>query len=936
VDPVTRQELLFELVHGAHPAAEMTLKAFARLWLESKALRLARSTAEKYASALDLHILPDLGDFALSVLTSRDIESWVVAKAKPLQPSTVNSLLGVLQAVLRAATREYQLADPSADVAALPTERPEDDSQKCWLVNRRTSMPTNSPRVVVSVHSAKARLAALCPTRRAGRITLVRRCAPLLLATLVTACCRLPVDDDDRLAPDGGPARGPLVMPASPVAPAQLRAPATYLPAAHELALACQTVPRELGAGRPFGRAWLPPNVRALAPGAFVTIGREGASLAWGDRDHPYGYRLDWLPAGGGRARWSLRYWDRGTSTELTTVALRADERDPGFLARAQAEYDRAVAADPTALARHRERLLFFVAFASRADARAAAADSITRIPAGDGCPGCPTSSHGFAAIPGHDATGRCRRATDVSRCPRVKTATLRQTRAAPPARLRAHSRRVGRDASPRAVERARACAASRGDRRPRSRPRSCYHTPMSGPPCLLCLLCAVTLGCATGAVTVEGDDGGRADSAAPATDGAHDGSPAPDSRSGLPLGATCTTAADCASLECLPLSPGGPKVCVTTCATQADCGEGADYFCDPTTAGAPNGYCMPRSPVHCMTCTADADCGGLSEACVQAPGDTAKTCHVDCALAGASACPPDYACTDVSVGGATRKLCTPTSPAACVDAQGGFCDRVTTAQACTRANADGTCTGQRTCDADTQRYGACGATVPACKATCTTPDPAGCQLAGCAGAATTPDHCGTCDHACPGWDQASAEVTCNAPDCTFACKGEQYDVNGLPDDGCELADNPTGNHTQTAATNLGSLPCDDVASQINLNGILPSDGRVHQDPTIDGFNATTGAAPDWFKVYGSGGTFCLDDVTLTLQVFGASNPACFALTAITDKATYSCQTMSGGTCNFAPGTSSYSDGTDIFIKVEKTCTGVPPASIAYKVTGHL
>ncbi|HEY3358046.1 MAG TPA: hypothetical protein VGQ83_32655 [Polyangia bacterium] len=442
-------------------------------------------------------------------------------------------------------------------------------------------------------------------------------------------------------------------------------------------------------------------------------------------------------------------------------------------------------------------------------------------------------------------------------------------------------------------------------------------------------LLLWAGLGCATGVLPAEEPGDGGADG------------PAADARRGdagialLPLGAPCTADADCAAAKCLPLVPAGLKACATPCTAQADCGDGADYFCNPAAAGTTAGYCTPKSPVHCMTCAVDADCGPLATACVQPPGDAARSCHVDCALAGPSACPADYTCADVTVGGATRRLCLPASPAACLEAQGGFCDRVTAAQACGLTNESGTCTGQRACDASSQRFGRCSAAVPRCKASCTAPDPAGCQEVGCPGVATTPEHCGTCATACPGAGQPTAEVTCQAPDCTFVCKGEHYDANGDPADGCEITDTPLGNHTQATAVALGSYTCNDGASQLDITGLVPSDQRAHS-PAVEGWTPTTGAAPDWFLVHASGGSLCQDDIALTFQVVGSTNPGCYRLTAITSVSTYSCQATSDGSCSFAPGYGSYGDGTDIFITVEKTCAGPPYEMAAFQITGHL
>jgi hypothetical protein len=206
---------------------------------------------------------------------------------------------------------------------------------------------------------------------------------------------------------------------------------------------------------------------------------------------------------------------------------------------------------------------------------------------------------------------------------------------------------------------------------------------------------------------------------------------------------------------------------------------------------------------------------------------------------------------------------------------------------------------------------------------------------AACTGNGTTPDNCGPCGVVCPGYGETTAEVGCTTPNCTFACKGEAYDCNGDPDDGCEVADTFQGTHTQATALYLGSFGCGDSESAQNISGLLPGDARTH-DPAISGFDAAKGDAPDWFRIHGAGGALCQDDINLTLQVTGSATPGCFRLRAITNVSTYTCQTSGSGSCNFSPGMSSYGDGTDIYLVVDKTCSSVAAERVSYTITGHL
>lgn len=401
----------------------------------------------------------------------------------------------------------------------------------------------------------------------------------------------------------------------------------------------------------------------------------------------------------------------------------------------------------------------------------------------------------------------------------------------------------------------------------------------------------------------------------------------------GLPLGAPCADDAQCASNLCEEVFLDLPdKVCVERCREAADCPE--PFFCEAINAGAMDGYCIPQSPAHCMPCDDNADCGYLSELCIVGPDDDVSACHVDCSLGGNAACPSDYTCEALAIGNATREVCTPNEPK-CEDALGGFCDNVTTPIPCSRNSADGTCTGERSCDAQTERFSLCSADTPVCKASCDDADPAGCMLQACGTAADTAEHCGMCDNACPGVGTQNASPSCDAGMCSFSCAGESYDVDNNTSNGCEATDAPTGNHTSGSATNLGTFPCTDGSSNRNIAGSMHSDQRMHVPP-IAGFDAATGSAPDHYTLFADGG-ICQNEVVLTLSVSGTGNLACYRLTVITNNDTYTCATNASGSCNInEDGTGAYSDNTDIDLVVERTCAASSPGSVTYTVTGHL
>ena len=122
----------------------------------------------------------------------------------------------------------------------------------------------------------------------------------------------------------------------------------------------------------------------------------------------------------------------------------------------------------------------------------------------------------------------------------------------------------------------------------------------------------------------------------------------------------------------------------------------------------------------------------------------------------------------------------------------------------------------------------------------------------------------------------------CAGTRCLFSCVGENYDVDGSPLTGCEVADTAPGTHTRATARFQGSPSCFDDESAFSISGNIPSDTRVHEMPAPSGFDMTTGSAPDWHRFFGTGGTFCVNDLSVSLAVSGADSPTCFRLIVTT------------------------------------------------------
>ncbi len=190
----------------------------------------------------------------------------------------------------------------------------------------------------------------------------------------------------------------------------------------------------------------------------------------------------------------------------------------------------------------------------------------------------------------------------------------------------------------------------------------------------------------------------------------------------------------------------------------------------------------------------------------------------------------------------------------------------------------------------------------------------------------------------CPGFgaphDNVTFDVTTNS--CTFSCQGENYDVDGIPGNGCEVADSPTGNHTQNSALRQPDQSTCDGLPNGQIQGMLPSDFRVH-NPTFLGFDSITGSAPDWYVVKAVDtsqfGT-CPSDLRVTLTVTNSSSPTCYHLQAMTATGVYSGQTDNTGTLSLSYSGLSYPSGSDVFFSISNTCnTGPTPQNASYTLT---
>lgn len=117
-----REEWHEELVTGEQDVGpeKMTVGDYASEWLDGRRLRVRLSSAEWYATVLDLHILPVFGDLYLDTVRKRDIERWLASKIGKPRRATINGWLAVVKMLFRDAAADYGLPDPAARVRPLP------------------------------------------------------------------------------------------------------------------------------------------------------------------------------------------------------------------------------------------------------------------------------------------------------------------------------------------------------------------------------------------------------------------------------------------------------------------------------------------------------------------------------------------------------------------------------------------------------------------------------------------------------------------------------------------------------------------------------------------------------------------------------------------------------------------------------------------------
>jgi integrase len=118
-----RAELLLDLQNEVPSVIveRLRLEAFARSWLRSRLPKLKKATRALYASILDNHIAPSIGEYYVDAVATDDLVQWrddMVGKGA--SAAAVNTRIRLIKTILRDAVDELQLPrDPTRRLVPL-------------------------------------------------------------------------------------------------------------------------------------------------------------------------------------------------------------------------------------------------------------------------------------------------------------------------------------------------------------------------------------------------------------------------------------------------------------------------------------------------------------------------------------------------------------------------------------------------------------------------------------------------------------------------------------------------------------------------------------------------------------------------------------------------------------------------------------------------
>jgi hypothetical protein len=198
----------------------------------------------------------------------------------------------------------------------------------------------------------------------------------------------------------------------------------------------------------------------------------------------------------------------------------------------------------------------------------------------------------------------------------------------------------------------------------------------------------------------------------------------------------------------------------------------------------------------------------------------------------------------------------------------------------------------------------------------------------------TDPMNCGSVGHVAV---LSGATAACVAGQVVIAsCLGEHYDVDNAATNGCERLQ-PYTAHVQSAfMPSVGSFSNCDFDFSTTISGDLYSDSRLHDNPVISAFVPSVGSAPAWYRVVAASNPFCLNDYEVTFTVTGGAATPCYKLTLQTDRLSDSRLVSGNSQATMQGGSGSYTDDSNVFFKVEKTCALPVQEAIHYTIQFHL
>ncbi len=125
-----------EITSSGVAAQRLRVGEFAKHWIESKGPSVDKGTADRYAAALEDHVLPALGLFFYDQLTTLDVQKWVNAsRRKGYRAETIRGWFRVLRTMTRDAMGPLDLPrDPTLRITFPEDEERDDNALKPELL----------------------------------------------------------------------------------------------------------------------------------------------------------------------------------------------------------------------------------------------------------------------------------------------------------------------------------------------------------------------------------------------------------------------------------------------------------------------------------------------------------------------------------------------------------------------------------------------------------------------------------------------------------------------------------------------------------------------------------------------------------------------------------------------------------------------------------